>query len=46
MLDEFNIDGDEVEFTVTNEGRVSTRNAIIQYVDGDKVLWESANFYG
>ena len=44
VLDEFNIDGDEVEFTVTNEGRASTRNATLQYVDGDKVLWESANF--
>ncbi len=29
---------------MTNQGRASTRNATLQYVDGAKVLWESQNF--
>ena len=44
VVDEFSIDGEDVEFKVTNQGRASTRNATLQYVDGGKVLWESQNF--
>ena len=44
VVDEFSIVGEDVEFKVTNQGRASTRNATLQYVDGGKVLWESQNF--
>jgi hypothetical protein len=38
------VDDGEVSFTIDNQGRASTQNATLQYVDGDKVLWESDNF--
>ena len=44
VLDDFSIDGEDVKFTISNLGHASTRNATLQYVDGDKVLWESVNF--
>ena len=44
VVEAFSIDDEEVTFTVNNMGRASTRNATLQYVDGDKILWESDNF--
>ena len=44
VLESLSIDDDEVTFTVNNMGRASTRNATLQYIDNDKVLWESENF--
>ena len=44
VVEYFSIDGEDVTFTVNNMGRASTQNATLQYVDGDKVLWESDNF--
>ena len=35
------IDDGEVSFTIDNQGRASTQNATLQYVDGDKILGES-----
>ncbi|MBT4982375.1 MAG: hypothetical protein HOM85_04865, partial [Euryarchaeota archaeon] len=44
ILDSFNLDGDVVNFEVTNLGRASTRNATLQYLVGEEVVWESNNF--
>ena len=44
VVESFSIDGEVVTFTVNNMGRASTQNATLQYIDGDKVLWESDNF--
>ena len=44
VVESFSIDDEKVSFTVNNMGRASTQNATLQYVDGDKVLWESDNF--
>ena len=44
VVDSLSIDDGEVSFTIQNQGRASTQNATLQYVDGDKVLWESDNF--
>ncbi len=44
MVNSLSIDDGEVSFTIDNQGRASTQNATLQYVDGDKVLWESKNF--
>ena len=44
MVNSLSIDDGEVSFTIDNQGRASTQNATLQYVDGDKVLWESENF--
>ena len=44
VVESFSIDDEVVTFTVNNMGRASTQNATLQYIDGDKVLWESDNF--
>jgi hypothetical protein len=44
VLESFSLEDEKVSFTVNNLGRASTQNATLQYVDGDKVLWESDNF--
>ena len=44
VVESFSIDDETVSFTVNNLGRASTQNATLQYVDGDKILWESDNF--
>jgi hypothetical protein len=44
VVETFSIEDEEVTFTVNNMGRASTRNATLQYVDGDDILWESDNF--
>ncbi len=44
VIDDFTIDDEEVTFSVNNLGWASTRNATLQYVDGEEVLWESVNF--
>ena len=44
VVDSFSIEDEEVTFSVNNMGRASTRNATLQYVDGDDILWESDNF--
>ena len=44
VVNSLSIDDGEVSFTIDNQGRASTQNATLQYVDGDKVLWESENF--
>ena len=44
VVDDFSIDDEEVKFTVNNLGWASTRNATLQYVNGEEVLWESVNF--
>jgi len=44
VVDDFSIDDEEVTFSVNNLGWASTRNATLQYVDGEEVLWESVNF--
>ena len=44
MVNSLTVDDEEVSFTIDNQGRASTENAKLQYVDGDKVLWESDNF--
>ena len=44
VVEAFSIEDEEVTFTVNNMGRASTRNATLQYVDGDDILWESDNF--
>jgi len=44
VLDDFSLDGEEVTFTVSNLGHASTRNATLQYVNGDEILWQSSNF--
>ena len=44
VVESFSIDDEVVTFTVNNMGRASTQNATLQYIDGDKILWESDNF--
>ena len=44
VVEALSIEDGEVTFTVNNLGRASTRNATLQYVDGDEILWESDNF--
>ena len=44
VVESFSIDDEVVTFTVNNMGHASTQNATLQYIDGDKVLWESDNF--
>ena len=44
VVETFSIEDEEVTFSVNNMGRASTRNATLQYVDGDDILWESDNF--
>ena len=44
VVEELSIQGEDVTFTVNNLGRASTRNATLQYVTGNEILWESDNF--
>ena len=44
VVEELSIQGEDVIFTVNNLGRASTRNATLQYVTGNEILWESDNF--
>ena len=44
VVNSLSIEDGEVSFTIDNQGRASTQNATLQYVDGDKILWESKNF--
>ena len=44
VVESFSIDDEVVTFTVNNMGRASTQNATLQYIEGDKILWESDNF--
>jgi len=44
VVEELIIQGEDVTFTVNNLGRASTRNATLQYVTGNEILWESDNF--
>jgi len=43
-VESFSLVDEKVTFTVNNLGRASTQNATLQYVDGNKILWESDNF--
>ena len=44
VVESFSLVDEKVTFTVNNLGRASTQNATLQYVDGNKILWESENF--
>lgn len=44
VVDEIRIDDDEVSFDITNHGRATTRNATLQYMKGETIVWQSDNF--
>jgi len=44
VVDEIRIDDDKVSFDITNHGRATTRNATLQYMKGETILWQSDNF--
>jgi len=44
VLDSFELNDETVSFEVSNLGRASTRNATLQYLLDDDVVWESDNF--
>lgn len=45
-IEEITIENDVVNFDVVNDGRASTRNATLQYLneETDEILWQSDNF--
>jgi len=45
-IEEITIENDVVNFDVVNDGRASTRNATLQYLneETDEILWQSNNF--
>jgi hypothetical protein len=45
-IEEITIEDDVVNFDVVNDGRASTRNATLQYLneETDEILWQSDNF--
>jgi len=45
-IEEITIEDDVVNFDVVNDGRASTRNATLQYLneETDEILWQSNNF--
>ncbi|MDE0556983.1 MAG: M14 family metallopeptidase [Candidatus Poseidoniaceae archaeon] len=45
-IEEITIEDDVVNFDVVNDGRTSTRNATLQYLneETDEILWQSDNF--
>ena len=44
VVDEIRIDEDKVSFDITNHGRATTRNATLQYMKGETIVWQSDNF--
>jgi len=44
VLDSFELDDEKISFEVSNHGRASTRNATLQYLVDEDVVWESSNF--
>ena len=44
MVNSLSIDDGKVSFNIDNLGRASTQNATLQYVDGNKILWQSDKF--
>ena len=44
VLDSFELNDETVSFEVSNLGRASTRNATLQYLLDDDVVWQSYNF--
>ena len=45
-IEEITIDDDVVNFDIVNDGRATTRNATLQYLneETDEILWQSDNF--
>jgi len=40
----FDYNGDSIELNVDNQGRASTTNASVRYIDGEEVMWTSNLF--
>jgi len=43
-VNSFEYNGDSIELNVENQGRASTSNATVRYIDGGEVMWSSELF--